>query len=440
MSKRNKVFLGVGGGVLLIVLVMVSASAKRDKGIEVRFETVGRRDLVAAVTASGKIQPKKKVDISADITGRITRIAVREGDLVQKGQFLLQIDPTIYQANLQRAQAAMSSAEAGAVQARASRDQAQRALQRTKELREQNPNLISQEQLEQAQTAFDIAEANLTAAQHLVEQSRAGLQESRDQLAKTHLVAPMAGRVTRLAVEEGEVAVPGTFSRETGLLLTISDLSVIQTKVQVDETDVVRLHMGDSVDVTIDAFPDTTFIGRVTKVSNSAILTAASAAAGQSDRAVDYEVEITLSNPPAEVRPDLSATARIITDTRKQALAIPIIALTVRENTPISTEQRSGGRGTAQAATPRPAAADTGKRGAANKKETEGVFLVHNGVATFHAVKVGIAGEEHFEVVEGVHQGDTIVAGPYQAIRDLKEGARVRPSKESSDTTARRRS
>jgi len=439
MSKRNKVFLGVGGGVLLIVLVMVSASAKRDKGIEVRFETVGRRDLVAAVTASGKIQPKKKVDISADITGRITRIAVREGDLVQKGQFLLQIDPTIYQANLQRAQAAMSSAEAGAVQARASRDQAQRALQRTKELREQNPNLISQEQLEQAQTAFDIAEANLTAAQHLVEQSRAGLQESRDQLAKTHLVAPMAGRVTRLAVEEGEVAVPGTFSRETGLLLTISDLSVIQTKVQVDETDVVRLHMGDSVDVTIDAFPDTTFIGRVTKVSNSAILTAASAAAGQSDRAVDYEVEITLSNPPAEVRPDLSATARIITDTRKQALAIPIIALTVRENTPISTEQRSGGRGTAQAATPRPAAADTGKRGAANKKETEGVFLVHNGVATFHAVKVGIAGEEHFEVVEGVHQGDTIVAGPYQAIRDLKEGARVRASKESSDTTARRR-
>jgi HlyD family secretion protein len=378
------------------------------------------------------------VDISADITGRITRIAVREGDFVQKGQFLLQIDPTIYQANMQRAQAAMSQSEAGAVQARATRDQSGRALTRTKELREQNPNLISQEQLEQAQTASDIADANLTASQHLVEQSRAGLQEARDQLAKTHLVAPMAGRVTRLAVEEGEVAVPGTFSRETGLLLTISDLSVIQTKVQVDETDVVRLHMGDSVEVTIDAFPDTTFMGRVTKVSNSAILTAASAATGQSDRAVDYEVEITLVNPPSEVRPDLSATARIVTDTRKQALAIPIIALTVRENTPVSTEQRPA-RGTAQAATP----PDTSRRGAAggvNKKETEGVFLIHNGVATFHPVKVGIAGEEHFEVVEGVHQGDTIVAGPYQAIRDLKEGARVRPSRESGDTTSRRRS
>lgn len=440
MSKRNKVLLGGGGAVLLVILVLVSASAKGDKGIEVRFEQVGRRDLVAAVTASGKIQPKKKVDVSADITGRITRIGVREGDLVQKGQFLLQIDPTIYQANKQRATAAWSSAEAGAVQARANRDQSQRSLQRTKELREQNPNLVSQEQLEQAQTAYDIADANFTAAQHMVSQARAGLQEAQDQLAKTHLTAPMAGRVTRLAVEEGEVAVPGTFSRETGLLLTISDLSVIQTKVNVDETDVVRVNIGDSVEVTIDAFPDTTFMGRVTEVSNSAILSAASAATGQNDRAVDYEVEITLVNPPAEVRPDLSATARIVTDTRKQALAIPIIALTVRENTPVSTEQKP-----ARGAEAAPAAgADTSKHGAqaggGAKKETEGVFLVHNGVAQFRPVKVGIAGEEHFEVVEGVQPGDTIVAGPYQAIRDLKEGARVRPSKESSDTTSRPRS
>ena len=431
MSKRNKVLLGGGGAVLLIVLVMVSASAKREKGIEVRFEQVGRRDLVAAVTASGKIQPKKKVDISADITGRITRIGVREGDLVQKGQFLLQIDATIYQANMQRAQAAMSSAEASSVQARANRDQSQRSLQRTKELREQNPNLISQEQLEQAQTAYDVAEANSTAAGHMVEQARAGFQEARDQLAKTHLTAPMAGRVTRLAVEEGEVAVPGTFSRETGLLLTISDLSVIQTTVNVDETDVVRVNIGDSVEVTIDAFPDTTFIGRVTEVSNSAILTAASNIPGQSDRAVDYEVEITLANPPQEVRPDLSATARIVTDTRKQALAIPIIALTVRENTPVSTEQRPAA--TAKA----PAPGDSANRDD-KKKEAEGVFIVHRGVATFRAVKVGIAGEEHFEVLEGVAPGDTIVAGPYQAIRDLKEGARVRGTTQPSDSAARR--
>src|SRR5881628_1729425 len=149
MSKRNKVFLGVGGGVLLIVLVMVSASAKRDKGIEVRFETVGRRDLVAAVTASGKIQPKKKVDVSADITGRITKIAVREGDLVKQGQFLIQIDPTIYEAMLQQATATLASSQAAEVQARANRDQADRAWKRTKELHTSSPNLVSTEQLEQ---------------------------------------------------------------------------------------------------------------------------------------------------------------------------------------------------------------------------------------------------------------------------------------------------
>jgi HlyD family secretion protein len=436
MSKRNKVLFGVGGAALLIALVMVSASAKGDKGAEVRFETVGRRDLVAAVTASGKIQPKKKVDVSADITGRITRIGVREGDYVQRGQFLLQIDATIYEANLQRAQAAMSSAEAGSVQAKANRDQAQRALARTKELREQNPNLVSAEQMEQAQTGFDIAESNMTASQHMVEQARAAMREARDQLNKTRLTAPMAGRVTRLAVEEGEVAVPGTFSRETGLLLTISDLSVIQVKVQVDETDVVRLHLADSVEVTIDAFPDTTFVGRVTKVSDSAILTGAPSIGGQNDRAVDYEVEITLANPPREVRPDLSATARIITDTRKQAVAIPIIALTVREHTPVSTDERAGATGAAKTSTPAAAARDTGRD--AKKKEAEGVFIVHNGVATFRPVKVGIAGEEHFEVVDGVHEGDTIVAGPYQSIRDLKEGARVRSSGQGADSTARR--
>ncbi len=422
MSKRNKVLVGTTAVVLIGGLVVLSAGARRDRGVEVRFEQVARRDLVAVVTASGKIQPKKKVDVSADITGRITKIGVREGDYVTTGQFLLQIDPTVYQANLERAAAALSSAEAQAVQSKANRDQAERALQRTKELHQQNPNLVSAEQLEQAQTAFDVAEANQNSSDHLVEQARAAVREARDNLRKTRLVAPMTGRVTRLAVEEGEVAVPGTFSKETGLLLTISDLSVIQAKVQVDETDVVRLHLGDSVEVAIDAFPDTTFTGRVTKVSNSAIRTAATTATGQNDRAVDYEVEVTLNHPPGDVRPDLSATARIVTDTRKQALAIPIISLTVRENTPVPTETRP---------------ADT--TAARKKKETEGVFVVHNGAATFRPVKVGVAGDEYFEVIDGLKEKETIVAGPYQAIRDLKDGARVRQMRQAADTTKKKK-
>jgi len=281
--------------------------------------------------------------------------------------------------------------------------------------------LISTEQLEQAQTAFDIAEANLNAAQHHVDQARAAVQSARDNLRKTTLVAPMTGRVTRLAVEEGEVAVPSTFSKDIGLLLTVSDLSVIQAKVQVDETDVVRIHLGDSVEVSIDAFPDTAFTGRVTKVSNSSVRTAASTATGTNDRAVDYEVEITLDHPPAEVRPDLSATARVVTDTRQKVLSIPIIALTVREHTPVSTEARP---------------VDT--TAARKKKETEGVFVVDKGAATFRPVKVGIAGDEYFEVVDGLKEGETIVAGPYQSIRDLKDGARVRAAKQSADTTKKK--
>src|SRR6266542_4129942 len=421
MSKRNKVLLGAGAVVLIAGLVVISAGARRDRGQEVRFEKVSRRDLVAAVTASGKIQPKKKVDISADITGRITRIAVREGDLVTKGQFLLQIDPTIYQANLQQAEANMASSQAAVVQAAANKDQAERALRRTKELHTQSPNLISTEQLEQAQTAFDIAEANLNAAQHQVDQARAAVQSARDNLRKTTLIAPMTGRVTRLAVEEGEVAVPSTFSKDIGLLLTVSDLSVIQAKVKVDETDVVRVHLSDSVEVSIDAFPDTVFIGRVTKVSDSSVRDATATATGQSDRAVDYEVEITLDKPPADIRPDLSATARIVTDTRKQALSIPIIGLTVRENKPGSTETRP---------------VDTAA--ARKKKETEGVFVVKDGLANFRPVKVGVAGDEYFEVTDGLKAGETIVAGPYQAIRDLKEGARVRAMKQSADSAKKK--
>lgn len=421
MSKMSKVLIGVGGVVLLGGLIVMSASAKRDRGTAVRFERVGRRDLVAAVTASGKVQPKTKVDVSPDITGRITRLGVHEGDLVQKGQFLLQIDPTIYEAGLARAQATYASAQAALVQSIASRDQAARALERAKQLKRQNPNLISDEQLEQAQTSFNVSDAVANSAQHQVDQARAGMQESRDQLAKTRIVAPMNGRITRLAVEEGEMAVPGNFSRDVGLLLTVSDLSVIQTKVNVDETDVVRIHLGDSVEVSIDAFPDTTFVGRVTKIANSALL-AQTVATGSNDRAVDYEVEITLVNPPADVRPDLSATARIVTDTRKQALSIPIIALTVRENTPVTPESRR----------------DTSHVG--KKKETEGVFVVMNGKATFRPVRVGIAGDEYFEVLDGLRDSEQIVAGPYQAIRDLKDGTPVRSSAQPADSAKRKTS
>ncbi len=409
MNKKVIIFGGIG--VAVVALIAFNAAANRDRGQAVRLEEVTQRDLVATVTASGQIEPKRSVDISADITGRITYIPVQEGDWVKSGDLVLRIDPSQYEAAVARARAMMASSEASALQARANRDQANRAWNRAQELRRQDPNLVSDEQLELAQTDFEVAQALAVSAQHQVEQARASLQEAQEQLAKTVLRSPMDGQVTRLAVEEGEVAVPGTFSRETGLLMTIADLSVIQVTVRVDETDVVRLHMRDSAEVTIDAFPDTAFTGRVTMISQSAVRGVAQTAGG-TNQAVDYDVEVTLDDPPPGIRPDLSATAKVVTATRDSALSIPIIALTVREHTPISTET---------------APQDTTE----GAEEVEGVFVVSDGAAEFRPVQVGIAGEEYFEVLDGLVLGDTIVAGPYQTIRDLRDGAAVRATQES---------
>jgi HlyD family secretion protein len=195
---------------------------------------------------------------------------------------------------------------------------------------------------------------------------------------------------------------------------------VILAKVQVDETDVVRLAPNDSVQVTIDAYPDTNFLGRVTKISHSAKLTPTQTASGSNDRAVDFDVEVTLDNPPRDIRPDLSCTARMVTDTRDQALSIPIIALTVRDHERVPSENPN---------------VDTTKLKRLGK-EAEGVFVVRDGVATFRPVKVGIAGDEYFEVVDGLREGETIVAGTYQAIRDLKDSERVRQADTTDTKTA----
>ena len=412
MSRGAK--LGIVGAVILVAVgavVVMGAAKRRNRATEVRLEQVKQRDLVASVTASGKIDAETSVDVSADISGRITKIGVKEGDLVRKGQFLLQIDPAPYEAAVSRAAAQVASSKASAIQAKANMDQAERANTRAKQLQHSGQSLISPEAVEQAQTAYEVAQANYQAAQAQVQQAQASLDASRTDLGKTRLMAPMDGRVVRLPVHEGEVAVPGTFSRENGLLMTIADLSVILAKVQVDETDVVRVARGDSVQVSIDAFPDTSFTGRVTKISNSAQLASAAGGSQSNQQAVDYDVEVTLDHPPAKVRPDLSATAKIITATRKDALSIPIIALTVRDNQPVPSENKPG--------------ADTSK---SKPKEAEGVFVVRNGLAYFRPVKVGIAGEEYFEVLDGLQTGDTVVAGPYQTIRDLKDSTRVHAS------------
>ena len=412
MSKKMK--WGIAGAVVVGVgaIFAITAARRGEKPTEVRIETVDSRDLVASVTASGQVQPRTKVDVAADISGRIVRLSVKEGQMVKRGDFLLQIDPEQYEAAVQRAEAALSSAKAQAAQARANFLQAKRSYDRNVEIRKTNSQLVSEADLEQTRTQMEVNQALLEASDFNVEQSNASVRDAKNSLGKTTILAPMSGRITRLVVEQGETAVPGTFNKDAATLLTISDMSVLETIVKVDETDVARISLGDSAVVQIDAFPDTTFIGKVVEISHSSVRGASTGAT--TEQAVDYEVRVQLLNPPQETRPDFSATAKVVTDIRAKALSIPIIALTVRENEELNAADSAVRVGT----TP---AKEVGKR------DVEGVFVVgSDNKVTFRPVKVGIAGDRYFEVLSGLKAGERIVGGTYQAIRELKDGALVK--------------
>jgi HlyD family secretion protein len=417
MSKNVKYSIA-GIAALVVVGVLVLAAAKKsNKATEVRVEGVQKRDLVASVTASGQVRPHLKVDLSSDISGKIVKLSVKEGDVVQQGQFLLQIDQQQYEAAVLRADAALANAKSSLTQAQVNLTQSQSTYRRLMEIRNSNPNLASAAEIETAKTAVDVNAALVDASKHNVEQADAGLKDAKVALGKTTIFAPMSGRVTRLNVENGETAIQGTLNKDAATLLTISDMSVLETKVKVDETDVSRIKLGDSTVVQLDAFPDTTFLGKVVEISNSSVK---AAVGSTTDQAIDYEVTIRLLNPPKDTKPDFSATAKIITDSRKDVLSIPIIALTVRENEALNASDTAQRPGKAQSTTKQ-----------VGKKDVEGVFVVGtDNKVTFRPVKVGIAGEKHFEVLTGLKEGEKIVGGTYQAIRDLKDGTLVREMKQ----------
>jgi len=420
MGKKAKIATGVVAlGIIASVLAM-SAAKRGNKAAEVRMEAVQKRDLVASVTASGQVRPQTKVDVASDVSGKIMKLSVKEGQMVSAGQFLLQIDQSQPQAAVERSEAQVASAKAQLAQQIANLDQAQRAYDRSATMKKQNPTLIADEQVEQLKTSLDVNKAQVEAGKHAVDQATASLNDAKSSLAKTTIYAPMSGRVTRLVIEQGETAVPGTFNKDAATLLTISDMSKLETRVKVDETDVARIKIGDSAQVQIDAFPDTTFVGRVSKISNSSVKAATTSA----DQAVDYEVTIQLLNAPSDTRPDFSATAKVITDKRTNVLSVPIIALTVRENQALQSGDTAVGLGKSKPAKE------------IGKKDVEGVFVVGtDNKVTFRPVKVGIAGEKHFEVTSGLKEGEKIVAGTYQAIRELKDGALVREAKVDAKKT-----
>lgn len=414
MTTTRKAVIGTGIVLLVGLLAVLAVGEDRGSVVEVRVEEVRPRDLVARVSATGHIEPKRAVDISADISGRVVRLPVEEGEDVREGDLLLVIDPTQYEAAVQQARASLSEARAREAQARAAFVQTDRDAQRLEALRERTQGLVTDQEVELARTEAETRRALLDAAEHGVEQAEAALEQARDRLEKTIIRAPMSGRVTRLNVERGETAVVGTIGTPGTLLMTISDLSVMEAVIEVDETDIPEIAHGDSAVVEIDAFPNRRFSGRVTKIGNSSIRPRESRAmtgASGSEQAIDFEVRVTLDDPPDGVRPDLSATADVVTAVRPAALAIPITALTLVE---AETLEEVPSEVLPEGARPRP------------RREIEGVYVIEEGLARFRPVRIGIAGEGHFEVLDGLDEGERVVSGTYQAIRELEDGSRVR--------------
>lgn len=422
MRTRNKVIVGTGLVALLATAAVLGSNGSRATGIEARVEGIERRNLVQTVTASGNVRARRKVDISSDISARVTEMLVEEGEEVTAGQVLLRLDPTRFQASLSRSQAALLQAQAQVAQARANYLQAQRDAQRLADLRARDSLLVSLQDVENAQTQEEVQRSLLESAEYGVSQSQAAVEESQDNVSKTIIRAPMAGRVTRLNVEEGETVIVGTMNNPGSLVLTVSDLSVMEVVLEVDETDVPDIELGDSATVELDAFPGREFAGLVTEIGNSAIRSpSVSAGTGQTPT-IDFEVVVTLQDPAVELRPDLSATADLVTATRDDALSIPIIALTVRELSPDSAAT-AGASGSSDAS---PAGADDASADA--PMEVEGAYVLREGIVAFMPVEIGIVGQEYFEVVSGLAEGDSVVSGPYQIVRTLSDGDRIQPS------------
>jgi HlyD family secretion protein len=425
MQTRTKIFIGIAVTAVLGLAAFLSVRRSSDRGIEVRTEAIDRRDLVEIVTASGNIRARRTVDISSDVSARVAELLVDEGDDVVGGQTLLRLEPDQYRAALSRAEATLAQSAAQEAQQRANLVQAERDLDRLIQLRARDSLLVSRQQLDDAHTRVEVQQQLLESARYGVSQARAGVDEASDRLSKTIFTAPMAGKVTRLNVEEGETVIIGTMNNPGSLVLTISDLSVIEVVVKVDETEVSEISLGDSASIRIDAFPDRDFAGFVTEIGNSAINPPAQQQ-GNQQAAIDFEVVLQLLPSDAPLRPDLSATADIVVETRSDVLSVPIIALTVRDAADLEKSSDDEGEGSAGDSADR-AATGAEPEGPA---DVEGVFLVRDGTVTFTAVEVGIAGSEYFEVLSGLVVGDTVVAGPYQRIRQLENGDRIRVSEE----------
>lgn len=404
----KKVLIGLG--VIAVIAVMILVNLRKEGSrIDVDVAEVKRRTITKLVTASGRIQPTRQVNVSAAAIGKVTRVAVKEGDYVEQGDFLLQIDPTDYQATVNQLEASIRSAAAQRDMEAANARKAEYDYERAKTLHESK--VVSDEELRTAELNLEVAQARARSAEEILAQQRANLSKATHDLSEVRITADISGVITELNVEEGENAIMGTLNNPGTVLLTIADLSEIEAEVEVDETEVVSVRLGQEAVVTLDAYPDRSFRGIVTEVGNSAIRTQV----GLGQSSVDFKVVISIRDTIPNVRPGLSSSAKIEVAEETEALSIPIQCLTARQKGDLETDAGTGDT-TAVAATD----------DVEDEADIEGVFVVEDGVARYRPVKIGIAGSSYFHVTDGLDEGDTVISGPFKAINELKVGDPVR--------------
>ncbi len=407
------------GGVIVVVAILVVVNLQKQKGkaVEVEMEAIEKRELTEIVSASGTIQPKISVDISSDITGKIVEVFVNEGDRVSEGDLLLRIDPTQFREAVKSAEAQYESARARLREMQARLEQAELEWARIQNFHDKGD--VSERDFESARMSFKVAGTQVESSQRSVDQAEAYLEQMRDRFSKTEVRAPMSGIVVRRNAEVGEIAMEGTFSIQ--VLMVIADLSVMEVEVDVDETEIPQVALGQIAEVEIDAFPDEDFEGAVTEIANSPKQNQGGTGG------VDFEVVVTLGEGYTGLRPGLSATANITTAARDSALSIPIQALTLRTKKMLVADQKKYSARLEQAGI------DEEFEFEEDVKEFEGVFIVREDRALFRKVETGIAGEKHFELVTGLEAGDMIVTGPMRTLRNLHHGEQVKESKDKKD-------
>ncbi len=376
----------------LVILVILLNVKKSESGIKVRTKKVKKTSLVSVVEGTGEIKPTKNVEISSDISGKIVRIGVKEGDRVKRGQFLLQIDPSMYKAELESALASLKATEAQLIQSETAYEISKKNYERAKILFSRG--IISQEELLKAEADFKSSLSALKALRFRIKQNQAQVKSAREKLKKTTIVSPVNGVVTSLNVEEGEVAIIGTMNNPGTILLTVADLSRMQAEVWVDETDIVKVREGQKATVEVDAFPEEKFHGTVTEVGSSP--QQSNTLTSSQEQAKEYKVVIVLKGDVTRLKPGLTATATIEVARAENVLAVPISSLVVRK---------------------------------IKEKEREGVFVVEKGVARFRPVEKGIMGEMEVEIKSGLKEGDLVIVGPFKVLRVLQDGQRVEVSR-----------